>query len=57
MAPKVDSWKNATENYTFEPTETGTQVLVDLNITQEYKEYFDATWVKALQKLKEICEN
>jgi hypothetical protein len=53
---KVDSWKNAKENYTFEPTEAGTKVIVDIDITQEYKDYFDTTWVKALEKLKEICE-
>ncbi|MES2794594.1 MAG: SRPBCC domain-containing protein [Bacteroidota bacterium] len=54
--PKVEGWKNATENYTFEPTEMGTKLSVSLDITQEYKDYFDTTWVKALQKLKEICE-
>lgn len=54
--PKVDEWKNAKENYTFEATETGTKVSVSLDITQAYKEYFDTTWVKALEKLKEICE-
>jgi uncharacterized protein YndB with AHSA1/START domain len=53
---KVDSWKNAKENYTFEATETGTKVIVDIDITQAYKDYFDTTWVKALEKLKEICE-
>lgn len=54
--PKVDAWKNAKENYTFEEIDGSTTVNVDIDITQEYKDFFDETWVKALEKLKEICE-
>jgi len=46
------------ENYTLKETPEGsTQVLVDLEISDEFKEIFNDIWPKALQKLKEVCEN
>jgi hypothetical protein len=29
---------------------------IDLDVNEEWKSYFEGTWPKALDKLKEICE-
>jgi hypothetical protein len=31
-------------------------VEIDIDVAREWKAYFDNTWPKALDKLKEICE-
>lgn len=54
--PKVEGWANSLENYTFEPTANGTKVKVDVDVNEEYLEYFDEAWPKALDKLKTISE-
>jgi len=53
----VDIWAGSLENYTFE--EVGDQTLLKIDMTggvSEFAEYFNSTWPKALEKLKEICE-
>lgn len=52
----VDKMKGSFENYTFENQEGNTLLKVDMGPTGEYKSYFEETWPKALEKLKEICE-
>jgi hypothetical protein len=54
--PKVEGWANAMENYTFEPKNGGTLVTAEIDVADEYAEYFDNAWPKALEKLKAICE-
>jgi hypothetical protein len=56
--PEVEKWANGFENYTFE--ESNGIVIVNaalLNIPEEFIEYINDTYPKALEKLKEICEN
>ncbi len=52
----VQSWAGAHENYTFKEVDGGTQVLVDMDINDEYREMFEGMWPKALQRLKELAE-
>lgn len=52
----ISSWKGMLENYAFEQTESGCNVLISLETMDGFKEYFDSTWPNALQILKEICE-
>lgn len=52
----VKQWAGALENYTFKEKEGRTEVLVDLDTADEYKEMFQGIWPKALQKLKELAE-
>lgn len=54
--PKVEGWKNAIESYRFEPTTNGTKVTAEVDTVDEYASYFDETWPKALEVLKEVCE-
>lgn len=53
----VKSWAGAHENYTFKEKDGSTEVLVEMDINDDYKEMFEGMWPKALQKLKEIAEN
>lgn len=54
---KVKSWMPLFENYTFIEKDGGTEVIIDLDMKEEYKEMFDEMWPKALQILKEISES
>ena len=33
-----------------------TELIVDMDITDDYKDYFEKTWPKALTKVKELAE-
>jgi len=53
---EVKAWAGAHENYTFTEKNGATEVLVDMDIVEEYKEMFEGMWPKALMKLKELAE-
>jgi uncharacterized protein YndB with AHSA1/START domain len=55
--PKVDSWAGALENYSFSENDKITTVAVSIDTAGEWAEYFNQTWPKALERLKEICES
>jgi len=52
----VQKWAGALENYTFKNLDDKTEVLIEMDSNDEFKEMFEGTWPKALQKLKEIAE-
>ena len=63
--PEVEKWANGFENYTFEennarpddPVGRGTTtVTVDLDTTEDFLDYMNQNYPKALNKLKELCE-
>jgi len=54
--PDVDAWKGAFENYYFEEKNGKTLLTVKTDMSEEFSDYFNSTWPKALLKLKEICE-
>ena len=59
--PEVEKWANGFENYTFEENNDpdsyrGTTVTVDLDTTEDFLDYMNQTYPKALDKLKEVCE-
>ena len=54
--PEVEGWGDALENYTFMDDNGKTIVKVEMDSNQEFKEYFETTWPRALDKLKEISE-
>lgn len=53
---KVKLWQGAEENYKFTDVNNGTEVSVELIVPDEFKDYMDDTWPKALAVLKEMCE-
>lgn len=54
--PEVEKWANGFENYTFEENNGTSNVIVDLDTTEDFIEYMNETYPKALDKLKELCE-
>lgn len=54
--PEVEKWANGFENYTFEESNGTTTVTVDLDTTEDFVDYMNESYPKALDKLKEICE-
>jgi uncharacterized protein YndB with AHSA1/START domain len=53
---KVTEWAGALENYTFTEKNGTTLLEIDVDVNEKYRSYFEVTWPKALDKLKEICE-
>ncbi|MBK8298183.1 MAG: SRPBCC domain-containing protein [Saprospiraceae bacterium] len=54
--PEVEKWANGFENYTFEENNGITTLIVELDTTEDFIEYMNQTYPKALDKLKELCE-
>ncbi|MFZ7139512.1 MAG: SRPBCC domain-containing protein [Bacteroidota bacterium] len=54
--PEVEKWANGFENYSFEVNNGITKVTVDLDMTEEFMDFMNETYPKALAKLKELCE-
>lgn len=55
--PEVEKWANGLENYTFEESNGVTTVTIDLDTADEFEDYMNEAYPKALQKLKELCEH
>lgn len=55
--PEVEKWANGFENYTFQENNGVTEIEVELvGLTEDLTEYMNASWPKALNKLKELSE-
>ncbi|TBR18360.1 MAG: SRPBCC domain-containing protein [Chitinophagaceae bacterium] len=54
--PEVEKWANAFENYSFEENNGTTTITIDLDTAEDFLDYMNETYPKALVKLKEICE-
>lgn len=55
-SPESKKWAPAYENYTFREHDGQTEVLIDIEILEEFAPMMEATWPKALAKLKTMCE-
>ena len=54
--PDVEKWAGGLENYSFEENNGISIVNVDVDTTEDFVDYMNETYPKALFKLKEICE-
>lgn len=54
--PEVEKWANAFENYSFEENNGTTTITIDLDTAEDFLDYMNETYPKALVKLKEMCE-
>jgi hypothetical protein len=54
--PEVEKWATGFENYTFEESNGITTVTVDLDTTEDFLDFMNQTFPKALDKLKELFE-
>ena len=53
---KVKKWAGSHENYTLSGSDGQTELLVELDMNDEFKSYFEDTFPKALEKVKELAE-
>lgn len=53
---EVKKWGDAYENYKLSHIDGKSLLSVELDTEQEYKDYFEDTWPKALEKVKELAE-
>lgn len=54
--PEVEKWAGGFENYSFSENNGVSTVIVELDTTDDFSDYMNQTYPKALDKLKEICE-
>ena len=54
---EVKQWAGAEENYSLKPVNGNTELTVQVDINDEWKDYFVTTFPKALDKVKELAEN
>ena len=54
---KERGWVNAIENYTLKSQADKTELTIDQDIEEEYRDSFSEMWPKALTKLKALAEN
>ncbi|SHI89049.1 tungsten formylmethanofuran dehydrogenase [Flavobacterium terrae] len=53
---QVEQWAGGHENYNFQENNGITTVIVDMDSIDDYLDYFNNSYPKALDKLKEISE-
>lgn len=53
---KDKGWWGAMENYTLRTVKGKTELIIDQDLQDEYKDHILLTWPKALEKLKTIAE-
>jgi|SRR6185369_82599 len=54
---KVKEWAGALESYKLNGKNEKTELIIEMDITEELKDYFMNTWPKALERVKELSEN
>lgn len=54
---EVEKWAGGHENYTFEENNGITTVTVDMDTIEDFADYFNETYPKALNKLKSMLES
>jgi hypothetical protein len=53
---EVKGWQGAMENYTLKEVDGKTRLLVEMDATDDFSDYFNNTWPKALERLKKLAE-
>ncbi|MFB3812600.1 MAG: SRPBCC domain-containing protein [Terriglobales bacterium] len=56
QTPEGKEWGGAFENYTLREVDGASSLTIEMDVTDDYRSYFEETWPKALSKLKEIAE-
>lgn len=54
---KVKAWAGAHENYTLKETGNATELIVEMDMNDEYKDFFVKIFPKALEQVKILSEN
>ena len=53
---EVKAWSPAFENYTLKDADEGTRLTVETDTFNDFVEYFNETWPRALDEIKRIAE-
>jgi Activator of Hsp90 ATPase homolog 1-like protein len=53
---ELHHWGESFENYTLNEKNGQTELLIDMDMIEEWVDFFQETWPKALAKVKEIAE-
>lgn len=53
---EAQHWNKSSESYTFNKVNGNTELIVELEVEEEYADMFAEMWPRALKKLKEISE-
>ncbi|WP_348797714.1 SRPBCC domain-containing protein [Flavobacterium adhaerens] len=53
----IEGWSEAMETYSLSSNGTGTLLVGTMDLVEEYIDYFETTFPKALARIKEISEN
>lgn len=53
---KAKSWAPAFENYTLVEKNGGTEIVIEQDLDEKYREMFEKMWTKALKKVKDLSE-
>lgn len=54
--PAARVWNGAMENYTLQPVNGKTELKIEVDVAEDYIDYFKNAWPKALQQLKQLAE-
>lgn len=54
---RVKAWAGSHENYTLRKVNGKTELIIDMDITPEFKEMFEKIWPVALENVKRLSEN
>lgn len=53
---EIKGWAGAHENYTLKKVNGKTELIVDMDVTDDFKDYFKETWPKALESVRRLSE-
>jgi len=53
----TESWAGAMETYSLRKSEDGTELEVELDVTDDHQQYFKETFPQALNKVKALAES
>ncbi|MBL7738823.1 MAG: SRPBCC domain-containing protein [Chitinophagaceae bacterium] len=54
---RVKGWAGSHENYTLKKINDQTELIIDMDINEEFKDMFASIWPKALENVKQLSEN
>jgi len=54
---KDSEWSGAIENYILTEKDGSTELKAEMDSTEEYVQYFEGTFPKVLEKIKQLAEN
>jgi hypothetical protein len=54
---RVKGWAGSHENYTLKKVDGKTELIIDMDINEEYKDMFSKMWPVALDNIRRLSEN